>query len=109
MEDCKSLAELIRCETYFYYADDTQGIFQRFTREERHNTIVATSVFSMGIDIAYIRCVMHVNKPRTLFDYSQESGRAGRDEQSSQMVVIRGRIKGLIHEASDINIDRVLI
>ena len=109
VEDCKSLAESIRCEVYFHHADDTQRIFQRFAREERHNTIVTTSAFGMGIDIAHIRCVMYINEPRTLFDYSQKSGRAGRDGQSSRMVVIRGRMKGLIHEASDINIDRVLI
>ena len=109
VEDCKSLAESIGCEAYFHHADDTQGIFQRFAREKRYNIIVATSAFGMGIDVAHIRCVMYVNEPRTLFDYSQESSRAGRDEQNSRVVVIRGRMKGLIHEAFDINVDRALV
>ena len=53
--------------------------------------------------------MIYIGEPRTLFDYSQESGRAGRDRKISQVIVIRDRIKGQSHEKSYIGVNRQLV
>ncbi|MDA0284684.1 MAG: RecQ family ATP-dependent DNA helicase, partial [Planctomycetota bacterium] len=79
------LSELLNAQgfrTLPYHAGmdaDARSRNQEAFIQESVDTIVATVAFGMGIDKSNVRYVIHCGMPKSLENYQQESGRAGRD------------------------------
>jgi ATP-dependent DNA helicase RecQ len=85
----ESVAKFLRdngIDANHYHAgmkDDLRADVQDWFIASRQGIVVATIAFGMGIDKADIRYVYHYNLPKSLENYAQEIGRAGRDGNPS--------------------------
>lgn len=78
-------------ESILYYGtldNDIKNINQNLFMSGKVNLIIATNSFGMGLDSPDIRYVINYSIPQSLEDFSQQSGRASRDGEYAEAIVL---------------------
>ncbi|PVH72190.1 P-loop containing nucleoside triphosphate hydrolase protein [Cadophora sp. DSE1049] len=90
-EEVAQLADILKCPLYTSRSgteEEKAAIISGWLGNRDQPVIVATSALGVGFDYPFVRWVIHVDGPDKLTDFSQESGRAGRDGSKASSIIL---------------------
>ena len=91
IQDGQRYAKTLGCQLFHREMGteaEKREVVRRLTTGQQ-DVFVATNALGLGIDAPTIRVVIHMGVRRSMRDFVQESGRAGRDRQWSESIVMR--------------------
>ena len=103
VDDVYMALRMLRIPSHRYHgkmnAGDRNQEQEMYMKSGRRVVMVATSAFGLGIDKPDIRYIVHYQAPASLEQYVQEAGRAGRDGQRANCILLFDPEDRTIHEA----------
>lgn len=95
--------QMLRIPAHRYHGKmtgtDRNSEQEMYMKAGRRTVMVATSAFGLGIDKPDIRYIVHYQAPASLEQYVQEAGRAGRDGNKANCILLYDPDDRTIHEA----------
>ncbi len=103
VEDVYRALQMLRIPAHAYHgklaAAERNHQQEMYMKPGRRTVMVATNAFGLGIDKPDIRYIVHNQSPASLEQYVQEAGRAGRDGQKANCILLYDPEDRAVHEA----------